>query len=75
MNYDLEIDAIGLKCPLPVLRARKRMQPLDKGAVVRLLANDPAAYVDVPHFCNESGHEYLGSEDAEDHTVYLIRKG
>ncbi|MCW8842777.1 MAG: sulfurtransferase TusA family protein, partial [Rhodobacteraceae bacterium] len=46
-----EIDAIGLICPLPVLKLRKRMKPLPAGARVRLLATDPAAVIDVPHFC------------------------
>ena len=68
---DLEIDATGLLCPLPVLRLRKLMRPLPSGALVRLLADDPAAHVDVPHFCAEGGHAYLG---AEGH-AFFIRKG
>ena len=40
----------------------------------RLLADDPAAVVDVPHFCNEAGHELAGQDSAGDHQVYLIRK-
>ena len=67
---DLEVDATGLLCPLPVLRLRKRMQALPSGALVRLLADDPAAHVDVPHFCAEAGHAYLG---AEGH-AFLLRK-
>lgn len=68
---DLEIDATGLLCPLPVLRLRKRMQPLPSGALVRLLADDPAAHVDVPHFCAEGGHAFLGGEGH----AFLVRKG
>ena len=67
----LEVDALGLLCPLPVLRLRKRMQPLADGAVVRLLADDPAAHVDVPHFCAEAGHAFLGAEG----TAFRVRKG
>lgn len=69
------LDAIGLLCPLPVLKARKRLKALPDGAVLQLLADDPAAVVDVPHFCNESGHGYLGQTDGEGHQAYLIRKG
>jgi tRNA 2-thiouridine synthesizing protein A len=72
MKPDLEIDATGLLCPLPVLRLRKRMQPLPSGAIIRLLADDPAAHVDVPHFCAENGHAFLGA--SEDH-VFTVRKG
>ncbi len=72
---DITLDAIGLLCPLPVLKARKRMEPLPEGGVLRILADDPAAIVDVPHFCNEAGHIFLGLEDETTHQVYLIRKG
>lgn len=75
MTTDTEIDAIGLLCPLPVLRARKALAALPQGAVLRLLASDPAAIVDVPHFCAQSGHDFLDMTDAADHVVYRIRKG
>ncbi|CUH39118.1 Sulfurtransferase TusA [Jannaschia seosinensis] len=68
---DLEIDALGLLCPLPVLRLRKRIKGLARGSTVRLLADDPAAHVDVPHFCAEAGHEFVG---AEGH-AFTIRTG
>ncbi|WP_028094172.1 sulfurtransferase TusA family protein [Pseudodonghicola xiamenensis] len=68
------VDAVGLLCPLPVLRARKRLQALAPGAVLRLLASDPAAVIDVPHFCTQSGHEFLGCTDDDGHQAYLIRK-
>lgn len=71
MDIDLEIDALGLLCPLPVLRMKKRMQPLPSGALVRLLADDPAAHVDVPHFCAEAGHEFV----QVDGTSFTVRKG
>lgn len=71
----MDVDAIGLKCPLPVLRARKRLAEMPEGAVLRLLVTDPAAAVDVPHFCAEAGHAYLGAEQAGDAVRHLIRKG
>lgn len=69
------LDAIGLLCPLPVLKARKRLQSLPDGAILRLLADDPAAVIDVPHFCAENGHGYLGASDEGGFRAYLIRKG
>lgn len=69
------IDAIGLLCPLPVLKARKRLMSLPEGAVLELLADDPAAVVDVPHFCAESGHALIEQREANGHQSYLIRKG
>ncbi|MEW2911491.1 sulfurtransferase TusA family protein [Leisingera sp. JC11] len=69
------VDAIGLLCPLPVLKARKRLKSLRPGQVLELLADDPAAVIDVPHFCNEAGHEFLGHSTSAGHQIYLIRKG
>ncbi|MEO1704397.1 MAG: sulfurtransferase TusA family protein, partial [Pseudomonadota bacterium] len=63
MTYDAELDAVGLLCPLPVLKARKRLEPLSTGQVLRVMADDPAAIVDMPHFCAEAGHEMLGMEE------------
>ena len=54
-----EIDATGLSCPLPVLRWQKYMRDMGAGARVTLLATDPMAAVDVPHFCQEHGHTLL----------------
>lgn len=69
-----EIDALGLLCPLPVLRLRKRLQPLAAGDVVVLVADDPAAIVDVPHFCAEAGHDLLGSETDAMPLRFTIKK-
>lgn len=69
------LDATGLLCPLPVLKARKRLKALPAGAVLKMLADDPAAVIDVPHFCAESGHTLLDQSEAEGAQIYLIRKG
>jgi len=71
----LQIDARGLICPLPVLRARKALLGLAPGAVVEVLADDDMARIDLPHFCGEAGHEHLLLEDAGDHQRHLIRRG
>lgn len=63
MNEAELVDASGLLCPLPVLRLRKRLLPLPRGARLRLIASDPAAVIDVPHFCAEGGHRLLGTRE------------
>ncbi len=68
------LDATGLLCPLPVLKARKRLKSMAPGQTLRVLADDPAAIVDVPHFCVESGHELLDQSDDGNMQTYLIRK-
>jgi tRNA 2-thiouridine synthesizing protein A len=75
MTWDEEIDATGLLCPLPVLKARKRLSQMQAGQVLRLLASDPMAVVDVPHFCNEAGHEFQGMAELVGTRAYLIRRG
>ncbi|MCA0994850.1 sulfurtransferase TusA family protein [Alloyangia pacifica] len=70
-----ELDARGLLCPLPVLKARKRLQSMGTGDVLRIIATDPAAVIDVPHFCNEAGHELIGTAEEAEAQVYLVRKG
>ena len=73
---DAEIDTTGLLCPLPVLKARKRLAPLAEGALLLVRADDPAARVDFPHFCNEQGHALVSVTDGPDGVItFLIRKG
>ncbi|AZV80427.1 preprotein translocase subunit TatB [Parasedimentitalea marina] len=69
------VDAIGLLCPLPVLKLRKRLKSLQQGVILQLLADDPAAVIDVPHFCSESGHTLVQITEADGHQIYLVRKG
>jgi tRNA 2-thiouridine synthesizing protein A len=72
MSWDDELDARGLLCPLPVLKARKRLAALAPGQVLRLIATDPAAVIDVPHYCAESGHILRETMDEADTQVYYI---
>lgn len=74
MEHDADLDATGLLCPLPVLKARKRLQALSSGQVLRVQADDPAAVIDVPHFCQEAGHTLARTEDAGAVQLYYIRK-
>ena len=74
MRIDDELDATGLLCPLPVLKAAKRIRAMPSGSVLRLLADDPAAVVDVPHFCVEQGHELLSTSEDNGVQIYHIRR-
>ena len=74
MTYNADLDARGLLCPLPVLKARKRLQTLQSGQVLRMIADDPAAIIDVPHFCAESGHSLISTAEDDTGQIYLIRK-
>lgn len=69
------LDARGLLCPLPVLKARKRLQSLGVGDELTMIADDPAAIIDVPHFCNQSGHKLVSTDVDGPAQIYVIRKG
>jgi tRNA 2-thiouridine synthesizing protein A len=53
---DRHLDAIGLLCPLPVLKARKLLASMRPGERLLVTATDPMAAIDIPHLCNEGGH-------------------
>jgi tRNA 2-thiouridine synthesizing protein A len=74
-DWDEVLDCEGLLCPLPVLRARKRLAAMAAGRVLCLRATDAMAAVDLPHFCVQAGHLYLGAQDAGGVTLHLIRAG
>ena len=75
VDADLELDARGLKCPLPVLKARKAMKTMATGEVLGVLSTDPSSLQDFPAFCETTGHELLSSgEEGEGRYRFLIRK-
>lgn len=74
MDWDVELDCEGMLCPLPVLRARKRLMSMQPGQVLCLRATDRMAAIDLPHFCTQSGHTFLRAEDDGPVSRYLIRR-
>ena len=70
----VELDTSGLLCPLPVLKARKRLAGMAPGSLLRVLADDPAARVDFPHFCAEQGHELVSADERGSALEFGIRK-
>lgn len=58
------LDTKGLMCPLPVLKARKALGTMAPGAILVVEATDPAAVIDFPHYCNESGHRLIAQSES-----------
>lgn len=73
-NADAELDATGLRCPMPALRARRALKPLAVGQVLRLVADDPATRKDIPAFCETTGHDLADTMEADGKFYYFIRK-
>ncbi len=72
---ETELDLSGLRCPLPVLKAKKAMRTVAPGAVVRILATDPDSLADFRHFCATTGDELLDWSKEDGVFTYRIRKG
>ncbi len=69
--YDLK----GLTCPLPVLKASKRLAGKEPGSLLWIETTDPLAVIDVPAFCNENGHRLVKTETVDDGHRFLIERG
>lgn len=75
VTWDLEIDARGHHCPVPTLKLGKALGPAPSGTRVRLIADDPMARVDVPHFCTQSGHELVSASEQDGGAwAFIVRK-
>jgi len=75
MNFDKELDARGLNCPLPILRAKKALTGMQSGQVLKIVATDPGSVRDFQNFCKQTGNELLShAEMQKEFTFYMKRK-
>ena len=75
MNFDKELDAKGLNCPLPILRAKKSLGEMTSGQVLRIIATDPGSVKDFQAFAKQTGNELLSSaENNKEFEFYIKRK-
>jgi tRNA 2-thiouridine synthesizing protein A len=73
-NFDKELDARGLNCPLPILRTKKALNELTAGQTLRIVATDPGAVKDFQAFSKQTGNDLLESSEANGEFTFLIRK-
>jgi tRNA 2-thiouridine synthesizing protein A len=71
---EILVDARGHRCPVPTLKLRKALAEAPAGARVRLLADDPMARIDVPHFAGEIGAQILAREETDGGFSFLVAK-
>ena len=74
MTDTLDYDATGLLCPLPVLRANRKLRELGDGGLLTVRATDPAAEQDFPSYCRQTGHELVSTSREGDVFDFVIRK-
>lgn len=70
----VQIDTIGLNCPLPVIKAEKQLSKMREGERFVLLASDPLAAIDIPNMCNKAGHLLLDKSQDDDILRFEIQK-
>ena len=71
---DIEMNLTGMKCPLPVLKARRQIKQMAPSAVLKITADDPAAPLDFEHFCDTGGHNLLSSTEQAGIFTFVIAK-
>lgn len=74
MNFDKELDARGLNCPLPILRAKKSLAEMTAGQVLRILATDPGSVKDFQAFAKQTGNELLSSAENNKEFEFFIKR-
>jgi len=74
MEFDKELDARGLNCPLPILRCKKALAELQPGQILKIVATDPGSVKDFQAFCKQTGHELLSSEAANGEFTFVMKK-
>jgi tRNA 2-thiouridine synthesizing protein A len=74
MSAAIQLDTKGMKCPLPVLRARKAMKPMAPGDILEIVATDPSSVQDFRSFCETTGDELLETTEADGIYSFRIRK-
>jgi tRNA 2-thiouridine synthesizing protein A len=75
MNFDKELDARGLNCPLPILRTRKSLNELTSGQILKVSAIDPGSVKDMQAFAKQTGNELVSSAENGGEYVFMPRKG
>ena len=74
MNFDKELDARGLNCPLPILRTKKALTDLRSGQVLKVLATDPGSVKDFQTFARQTGHELLSHAESNREFTFFMKK-
>lgn len=74
MDFDKELDARGLNCPLPILRCKKALAEVTSGQVLKVMATDPGSVKDFQAFCKQTGHELLSMQEIGKEFHFHIRK-
>ncbi len=73
-DYNEELDASGLNCPLPILRAKKKLNTMESGQILRIIATDPGSVKDFDAFAKQTGNTLLETTEEGDKYTFFIKK-
>ena len=74
LNFDQELDARGLNCPLPILRAKKTLNAMTGGQILKIMATDPGSVKDFEAFAKQTGNELLDSSTVEGEFHFTLKE-
>ncbi|MFP4458921.1 MAG: sulfurtransferase TusA family protein [Candidatus Zixiibacteriota bacterium] len=74
MDYDHQLNATGLSCPMPILKLAKAMKGLKSGEVLEMKGTDPGSKTDVPKWCDKTGNEFLETKEEDGVNIFYIKK-
>jgi tRNA 2-thiouridine synthesizing protein A len=74
MNFDKELDARGLNCPLPILRAKKALNDMTSGQVLKIVATDPGSVKDFQAFSKQTGNDLLSQSEGDKEFVFFLKR-
>ena len=75
IKADRTLDAKGLNCPMPLLKAKKTIDELESGQILEIIGTDEGSKVDLPGWCKRVGHSYLGVKEEANYYKFYIKKG
>ena len=74
IKFDIELDASGLSCPMPIMKLAKQVKAMQSGQIIKLIGTDPGSLEDVPKWCKRTKNEFLGSETKGGKNYFYIKK-
>lgn len=74
MNYDKELDARGLNCPLPILKTKKSLADMTSGQILKIITTDPGSLKDMQAFANQTGNALVSSAEDNEAFIFFMRK-
>jgi len=75
IDFDHELDARGLLCPLPILKTRFKIDTLDRGQVLKVISTDAGSLRDMEAFARQTGHRLLNSSAEDGEYIFYLEKG